>query len=107
MNYLHNHINEINDLIPALHDGFIIELYDYNKGELIISGSRDFCYYTDIQISCKGVESLHFSSPSYHPKKIEITKTNNGFWSLQFKCEDENIFIVAALIEYKNTIKPT
>ncbi len=75
----------INDLIPAMHDGF--RLHHYDGWKLVIAGSQDHCYYRNVEIICHGLIHVNMSQ-SLHLERVEII--NQGDHELMKLYDDEN-----------------
>jgi hypothetical protein len=71
------HLNAINELLPALHDGFVVESYDRNKEQLVILGSRDMSYHRDLVIVCRSPVEVRFVD-AFTADAIRLSKHQSG-----------------------------
>ena len=95
MNKNNQVIEEINKLLPAMHDGLqILTINSFEK--LIIAGSQDFCYYHNIEI--------HFIEPSYIEIPPFISDVDNIVIRIASEEEKKIIFKKTDMIKSNDEI---
>jgi hypothetical protein len=83
MRSLAEHLDAINELLPALNDGFFIESYDGNSERLVILGTRDVCFHRDLVIVSSGATEVRFV-PTFSANRIRLSKQESGQDVLDF-----------------------
>ncbi len=64
-------LTKLNEMAPAMHDGF--RLFHYDGWKLIIAGSQDHCYYHNVEIVCHGLEHINIAQ-SFHLERFELSR---------------------------------
>ena len=93
MRALSDHLEAINQLLPALHDGFFVERYDATSERLVILGTRDISYHRDLVIICDSPIEVRFKT-TFDTDSIRLAGTSSGQSILEFLNEGNVVLFV-------------
>ena len=101
MRPLLEHLEAINNLLPALHNGFFVESYDGNVDRLVILGSGDITYHRDLLIACTFPVEVRFV-PRFAADAIRVSKHKSGNSLVDFLDDGSvELFIRGGFLEFE------
>lgn len=102
MNRLLDFIQQINKIVPSLHEG--LQVTSIDGDEITLGGSRNFSYHEDIKIICKGVQEAYLI-PNIVAENIEAYKDEDGHTVMSIVHDNKLYFkVTSSYIEFESEI---
>jgi hypothetical protein len=83
MRPISDHLDAVNELLPALHDGFFVERYDGSGEQLVVLGTSELSCRRDLVVTCLAPLEVSFE-PCFHADTVALRTNDAGQAILEF-----------------------